>query len=108
LNAVLLQLLTTIVDTLKLYPSAHFSIVTAAMPAAATAAATAGWQQQQQQQQQSNMSNTIAEETCSSGEHLPAKSALCLDDISLNCSLPVLLPAHEVRLHKMQRIHGLT
>jgi hypothetical protein len=61
LNAVLLQLLTTIVDTLKLYPSAHFSIVTAAMPAAATAAATAGWQQQQQQQQQSNMSNTIAE-----------------------------------------------
>jgi hypothetical protein len=53
------------------------------------------------------MSNTKAEETCSSGEHLPAKSARCLNYISLNCSLPVLLPAHEVELHMMQRIYGL-
>jgi hypothetical protein len=35
----------------------------------------------------------------SSGEHLPAESARCCDDISLNCFLPVLLPAHEVELH---------
>jgi hypothetical protein len=30
----------------------------------------------------------------SSGEHLSAQSARCCDAITLNCSLPVLLPAH--------------
>jgi hypothetical protein len=35
----------------------------------------------------------------------PARQeCLLLADISLNCSLPVLLPAHAVELHLMHRI----
>jgi hypothetical protein len=72
-------------------------------------AALADQQQQQQQQQQQSLLSQWQQH--SRGEHLPAagsESARCFDDISLNCSLRVLLPAHEVELHMLQRNYELT
>jgi hypothetical protein len=60
---------------------------------------------------------------CIAALNTQAESARCVGDITmsltrgyhyvcllapLNCSLPVLLPAHEVELQMLQRINGLT
>jgi anti-sigma-K factor RskA len=88
------------------------AVTAATSTAAVTAAAAAAAAKQQQQQQPTSTTDwehNISQHVCqqrdssntgsdrvsssSSGERLSAKSARCFDAITLNCSLPVLLPA---------------